>query len=105
MKTKFLLMRADMVTEIIPSEDPISPGVSITERYAPDFLSQCEEVTEDTDVQVGYIKTESGYAPAPAPEPTPEPAPFPPTPPSEPTYAERLVVMEEALLALMTGGV
>ena len=40
-----------IVREIIPSEDPVFPGMPVTERYSKDFLSQCLELPDEVPVE------------------------------------------------------
>ena len=97
-------MIRDKVSEIIPDEDPLFPCVPVEERYSPEFLANCDTVTDNTVVEIGWIKTETGYEPAPEPEPGPVEPGFPVDPPApNPTYAERVEAMEAAILVLMGG--
>jgi len=89
---KYLRIVEDIVTEIIPSDDPIFPGIPITDRYAPDFLQGCESVEGTVDVQTGYIKTDNGFEAPPMPEPSP-------AIPSEPTPAEQIAALKTKLAA------
>lgn len=43
------------VFEIIPDEDPVFPGVDISQRYPADFVSELIHVSDDTDVAQNYI--------------------------------------------------
>ena len=66
---KYLFIRNGAVGEIIPEENPVFPGVPVTERYSTEFLANCVEVADDTEVVVGYIKTDTGFEPPPAVDP------------------------------------
>lgn len=86
MATKYLYINADnILSEIIPDFDPVFPEIPVTERYAPDFLVQC---VERTDEQISSEGIELGMlydadtdtftaAPTPGPEPGPGPEPEP----------------------------
>lgn len=96
---KYLLIRDDVVHEIIPGEDPTFPGVPIQDRFAPNFIAGLEAVPDDTVVEELYVKIETGFAPPPI-----EPG-FPVDPPApDPTWAERVEALEAAMLATMMGG-
>lgn len=81
-------IRENTVYELIPEFDPVFPGVPIEQRFAPDFLARCEPV--DGTIQVGYIKTETGFEAPPEPEPLPEPVPEPELEPASPTDLDKL---------------
>lgn len=84
MATKYLYIGTDnILCEIIPDFDPVFPEIPITERYAPDFLAQCVERTDEQisseGIELGmlYDAEEDTFKPAPAPGPEPEPEPEP----------------------------
>lgn len=94
----YLKMQGDTVAEIIPEINPAMPGVPIEQRYPAAYLAGLLRVPDDTVVGVGYIKTEGGFT-------LPVEPGFPPEPPApEPTYAERVAALEDAMLTLMLGG-
>lgn len=103
MATKYLYINADnILSEIIPDFDPVFPEIPVTERYAPDFLAQCVERTDEQisseGIELGmlYDAEADTFKPAPVPEPEPEPKPEPePEPePEQPTWAERIEALE-----------
>ena len=51
----------NIVVELIPEFDPVFPNIPITERFSAEFLTLCELVSDD--VQLNYIKTETGFVP------------------------------------------
>lgn len=56
-----LLTSNNTVAEIIPDENPIFPGVPITERYAADFVAKLLHVPDDTEVKQNWVyNTETG---------------------------------------------
>lgn len=66
----------NLVQEIIPDEDPIFPGVPITDRYSAEFLAECIEVDSKTTVEIGmFYDEETKKFREPDPEPIPEPTP------------------------------
>ena len=50
-----LLTSNNTVAEIIPDENPIFPGVPITERYAADFVAKLLHVPDDTEVKQNWV--------------------------------------------------
>ena len=50
-----LLTTNNTVAEIIPDENPIFPGVPITERYTPDFIANLLHVPDDTEVKQNWV--------------------------------------------------
>ena len=91
---KYLRIVAGIVTEIIQAEDPTFPGVPITARYAPDFLTACDVVDDIVDVHPGYIKTDVGFAPPPIQDPDDGAILDTPTGTPEPTLRDRLAQLE-----------
>lgn len=84
MATKYLYVGTDnILCEIIPDLDPVFPEIPVTERYAPDFLAQCVERTDEQisseGIKLGmlYDAEADTFKPAPTPEPEPEPEPEP----------------------------
>ena len=84
MATKYLYIGTDnILCEIIPDFDPVFPEIPVTERYAPDFLAQCVERTDEQisseGIELGmlYDAEADTFKPAPTPEPEPEPEPEP----------------------------
>lgn len=92
MNQYLLLSSENVLTQIIPEEDPVFPGVPIEERYTAEFLAQCV-VRSDEQIAAQGIHTGMIYdpetemfndppepEPGPEPEPIPEPDPVPPSP-------------------------
>lgn len=50
-----LLTKQNTVSEIIPDENPIFPGVPIAERYAPDFVDKLQHFPDDTEVSQNWL--------------------------------------------------
>ena len=50
-----LLTNKSTVSEIIPDEDPIFPGIPIEERYAPDFIAKLLHFPDDIEVQQNWL--------------------------------------------------
>ncbi len=72
---KYVQLINNAVFNEIPEYDPALPGLPVTSRFAPDFLSQCVAMDESVETPVGYIyDPETGAFTAP-PEPEPEPDP------------------------------
>lgn len=74
-----LLSKNNTVSEIIPDENPIFPGVPIEDRYAPDFVAKLIHFDDDTEVQQNWSydpETQTFSAPVipEPPEPQPEPS-------------------------------
>ena len=59
----FIRLENDIVAEIIPDFLPELPGVKINERYEPEFVQSLIHVSDDTEVQVGYIFKDGDYVP------------------------------------------
>lgn len=76
----YILLNNNAVSEIIPDEDPIFPGIPINQRYTPDFVAKLLHVAGDTEVKQNWVyDAETGtFAEPPEPEPV-EPTPEPPT--------------------------
>ena len=79
----YILLTNNAVAEIIPDENPIFPGISIEQRYAPDFVAKLLHVADDTAVKQNQVyDPETGtFSDPPVPEPDPDPEPIP-----EPEY-------------------
>lgn len=74
-----LLTDENTVSEIIPDENPIFPGVPIEQRYAPDFVAKLLHFPDETEVAQNWVydpETET-FSEPPKPEPEPEPEPEP----------------------------
>ena len=100
---KYIYLSNNVVIEIIPEEDPIFPGIPITDRYSPDFLSKCVAVDENVVVNANDIYdpvTQTFSTPAPVDPPDPEPEQ--PTVPI-PTIEERVSTLETAMMGMMLG--
>lgn len=82
MAKKYLYIAADnILAEIIPDEDPVFPGVAISERFSPEFITMCvvrtdEQIAEE-GIEIGmvYDKESDKFSKPPEPEPIPEPEP------------------------------
>lgn len=87
----YILLNENIVTEIIPDENPVFPGVPIEARYSPAFVSKLIHVDDATDVSQNWVyDAETGtFSEPPEPEPV-EPGPEPEPEPSEPTDTEVL---------------
>lgn len=86
-----LLTDENTVSEIIPDENPIFPGVPIEQRYAPDFVAKLLHIPDETEVEQNWVydpETQT-FAEPPKPEPSPEPEPEP-EPDLESIKAERI---------------
>lgn len=71
---KYLYLVDNIVSEIIPEENPIFPGVPVDQRYAPDFVAKLKEVSDETTVEQNWIynpDTDTFSAPV---EPNPKPS-------------------------------
>ena len=102
-----LLSGQNTVSEIIPDENPVFPGVPIDQRYAPDFIEQLIHVPDDTEVAQNWIYDfeTGGFSPPPEPEelpglPSDQPAPERP----EAEDLAGLVVEHEYRLTLLELG-
>ena len=72
-----LLTENNTVTEIIPDENPIFPGVPIEQRYAPDFVAKLLHFPDETEVAQNWVydpETKT-FSEPPKPEPVPVPEP------------------------------
>ena len=47
------------VAEVIQELDPAFPDVPFEARFAPDFVSKCVQIPDDTEVHSGWIWNES----------------------------------------------
>lgn len=66
-----LLSNENTVAEIIPDENPIFPGIPVSERYAPDFVARLRHFPDGTPVEQNWVYDEDTdtFAPPPtAPE-------------------------------------
>ena len=91
-----LLTDENTVSEIIPDENPIFPGVPIEQRYAPDFVAKLLHFPDETEVAQNWVydpETET-FSEPPKPEPEPEPEPEPDL---ESIKAERIAQSKTAL--------
>lgn len=52
---KYVYLIEGKVHEIIPEDDPVFPGIPITERYSQRFLADCVTVEDDTPVHEGML--------------------------------------------------
>ncbi len=53
---KYVYLVNNIVAEVIPEYDEINfPGIPITERYSPSFLSNCIAVEESVDTPVNWL--------------------------------------------------
>lgn len=71
----YILLTNNIATEIIPDENPIFPGVSIHERYAPDFVEKLVHVSDDIQVKQNWIynlETQTFSEPNPSKEQNPQ---------------------------------
>lgn len=50
-----LLTDKNTVTEIIPDENPIFPGIPIEARYAPDFVARLTHFPDNTEVAQNWV--------------------------------------------------
>lgn len=72
----YILLDDDkIVLEIIPDEDPIFPGVPVSDRYAPDFVARLKHFDDGTEVEQNWVyDPDTGtFSAPPVPEPGPEP--------------------------------
>lgn len=74
-----LLNEKNAVSEIIPDENPVFPGVPIQARYAPAFVARLTHVPDDTEVYQNWLyDSETGvFSAPPEPEPLVETEPDP----------------------------
>lgn len=56
--------------EVQPEKDPLFPGVSIKKRFSTEYLNLCVKVTDDIEVEAGWILNKENTTFA---EPTPPP--------------------------------
>ena len=78
------------VLEIIPDEDPVFPGVPVSDRYAPDFVARLKRFDDGIEVEQNWVyDPDTGTFSAPAaPEPEPEPGETIPTADLDAAYRE-----------------
>lgn len=78
----YILLTNNIVTEIIPDENPVFPGVSIAQRYPADFVAGLLYVADDTEVAQNwmYDSETQTFSEPPAPEPVAPPEPAEPEP-------------------------
>ena len=77
---KYIYLSDNIVSEIIPEENPIFPGVPVEQRYAPDFVSKLKQVPDETPVEQNWVydpDSDTFSAPPKPVEPEPEPEPEP----------------------------
>jgi len=70
---KYIRLIDNVAVEILPEENPELPGVPIAERYSPNFLAACIDISNETAVEVHDIydpETGTFSAPLLPPEPT-----------------------------------
>lgn len=106
---RYLLISSDgILSEVIAAEDPVFPGIPITERYTAEFLKQCvvrtDEQIEAEGIEPGmsYNWDEDKFF-VPPPPPPPDPSEIPPEPetPEAPmpegnqTQAEAITALQE----------
>lgn len=69
----YIFLNDNIVSEIIPDEDPIFPGIPIEQRYAPDFVEKLLHIDDSTEVEQNWVyNSETSAFSAPDPEPVPE---------------------------------
>ena len=74
----YILLDADnIVLEIIPDEDPVFPGVPVSDRYAPDFVARLTQVEDDPSAQPGKMYLDGVFVDPPAPSVDPPPETLP----------------------------
>ena len=89
----YILLRQNTVQEIIPDEDPVFPGVPISERYPADFAAALLHVPDGTEVEQNWgYDPESGTFFPQAPETG--------TPPDEESDAAFPAELEQRVIAL-----
>lgn len=66
-----LLSDKNTVSEIIPDENPIFPGIPIEERYTPDFVAKLIHVPDNTEVEPNWLYDSATGTFTPEPEPEP----------------------------------
>ena len=97
----YILLTNNIVTEIIPDENPVFPGVSIAQRYPADFVAGLLHVADDTEVAQNWMydsETQTFFEPAPL-EPTP-----PPVPDLDTLRAAKLAELSDACNAAIVAG-
>jgi hypothetical protein len=98
---KYAYFNNGVVEEIILENDPIFPGIAITERFSSEFLSRCIPLPDSTEVTRHWLyDLETGdFSPPIIPEEPPEVEEDPPAP-GQPTLTERIATLEEELETL-----
>lgn len=66
---KYIYLNNNVVQEIIPEINPNFPEYSIDERYSAQFLLSCVTITDDSEIQTGYIYDSETNTFSPPPEP------------------------------------
>lgn len=95
----YILLDDDkIVLEIIPDEDPIFPGVSVSDRYAPDFVARLTQVADDPSAQQGKMYLDGKFV-----DPSVDPSDPPETLPEylEQAKAQRIAQSKEDLAAYL----
>ena len=60
---KYVVMSAlNQAQEVLLNEDPVFPGISITERYSSEFLDKCIKVADEAEVVMGWLWDEENKA-------------------------------------------
>lgn len=73
----YILLTNNIVTAIIPNENPVFPGIPIDKRYSAEFLAECIALDDATGIRTGMLydaDTQTFSEPAPL-EPEPATAP------------------------------
>ena len=88
----------NIVLEIIPDEDPIFPGVPVSDRYAPDFVARLTQVEDDSSAQPGMMYLDGVFV-----DPPVDPSDPPETLPAylEQAKAQRIAQAETDLEAYL----
>lgn len=83
-----LLYDKSIVQEIVPDEDPVFPGVPVSDRYAPDFVARLKHFDDGMEVEQNWVyDPDTGTFSAPA-APEPEPGETIPTADLDAAYRE-----------------
>ena len=94
---KYAFIQNGVVINIIPDEDPIFPGIAITERYSADFLASCVVVDDNVNIESGHMYDKNtGIFSEPIIQ-YDEDDPQYEEIPSGPTLAERTAALEAAM--------
>lgn len=89
----YILLTNNIVTEIIPNENPVFPGIPIDKRYSAEFLAECIALDDATGIRTGMLydaDTQTFSEPAPL-----EPEPAEPSEPAEPEPGELEILQAE----------